>query len=127
MKRAHEMRTYLRACFAGEEPSGLGDELKSCFGCDFAKGAFDFRTQINKNYDVDVNNMLRVTLAPFFGKESELKRIAERFGVTFVLEIVPELYASGDDPTPILSLDSDIIKFLYLSGAQHDLDLYVLS
>lgn len=125
MKKNHGIRTYLRVCF-DSEPQGLFDALTRNFDCPWQKEKYAYRTEVNTNYDVDVNNMLRVTLAPFFGKEEEMKNIANEFGVEFVLEIVPELYASSPQPTPILSLDKDIVAFLYLSGASHDLDLYLL-
>lgn len=125
MKKIHAIRTYLRACF-DSEPQGLSDALKRDFDCTWLKEKYAYHTEVNKNYDVDVNNMLRATLAPFFGKEERMKNIANEFGIKFVLEIVPELYASSPLPTPILSLDKDIIEFLYLSGAEHDLDLYLL-
>lgn len=126
MRHAHSVRTYLRACFGSETaPEGLADELRRTFNCPWIAGKHDFHTPVNSRYDVDVNNMLRVTLQPFFGKEAELKRIAGQYGVEFVLEVVPELQANSTEPTPILSLDKDIIAFLYLSDTIHDLDLYV--
>lgn len=126
MTSAHSVRTYLRAYFgSGTAPKGLADDLDRTFDCPWIAGKHDFSTPVNSRYDVDVNNMLRVTLQPFFGKEAELKRIAAEYDVEFVLEIVPELQANSTEPTPILSLDKDIIKFLYLSDAIHDLDLYV--
>ncbi len=126
MRSPHSVRTYLRAYFSSDAaPEGLADELRRTFDCPWIAGKHDFSTPVNSRYDVDVNNMLRVTLAPFFGKESEFKRIAEEYNVEFILEIVPELEANSAYPTPILSLDNDIIKFLYLSGVIHDLDLYV--
>ncbi len=124
MRQRHELRTYLRACF-DNEPAGLFEELSRTFDCHWFKDNHAYHTKVNTQYNVDVNNMLRVTLAPFFGKESEIKRISERYGVEFVLEIVAELEANSPEPTPILSLDNDIIAFLHLSSTTHDLDLYV--
>lgn len=126
MTSRHSVRTYLRAYLSDDnEPVGLADDLRRTFDCNWTRAKYSYNTQVNSDYDVDVNNMLRVTLAPFFGKESELKRIAESYGVKFILEIVPELEANSEEPTPILSLDKDIIAFLYLSDVEHDLDLYV--
>ncbi len=122
----HTLKTYLRVRHADVvEPKGLRDDLVLAFGNVWFKDPYGYRTQYNLDYDVDVNNMLRVTLAPFFGKEEEIKRVCDLYRVSFVLEIIPELCASSEDPTPILSLDNDIIKFLYLSGVEHDLDLYI--
>ena len=124
MTRGHELRTYLRAHF-DEEPAGLFEELVGTFDCRWYKEKYAYHTKVNTHYDVDVNNMLRITLAPFFGKEHDLKRISERFGIDFVLEIVAELEPNSPQPTPILSLDKDIIAFLHLSSTTHDLDLYI--
>ena len=124
MNGMHEIRTYFKVCY-GSEPSGLLQALTEGLGGKWLKGPHDYYTKVNSDYDVDVNNMIRVTLAPFFGKESAIKKIARDFGVSFMLEIVPELYAGSEYPTPILSLERDIIEFLYLSGADYDLDLYI--
>ena len=80
----------------------------------------------NEHYDVDVNKMIRVTLKGLFGKERELKELCERFSVTLMLEIVPYIVANTDEPTQILSLYKDIIALLYNSGAEVDMDYYII-
>lgn len=79
----------------------------------------------NGEYNVDVNEMLRSTLKDLFGKEQKLREMKERFAVSTTLEIVPHIVANSEEPSQILSLDSDIIAFLYKSGTAVDLDYYV--
>lgn len=79
----------------------------------------------NANYDVDVNKMIRITLKDLFGKEENLRELRKRFGVETMLEIVPYISVDCEKPTQILSLDRDIIEFLYKSGTEVDLDYYV--
>ncbi len=80
----------------------------------------------NDEYDIDVNKMLRVTLKELFGKEEKIKELCSRFGVTTALEIVPQIASDSKEPKQILSLDPDIIDFLYDSGTAMDLDYYVI-
>jgi len=80
----------------------------------------------NENYDVDVNAMLRETLKNLFGKEDKIRDMQKLFGVTATLEIVPYIVAGSEEPNPYLSLDGDIIEFLYKSGTAMDLDYYVI-
>lgn len=85
-----------------------------------------FMIGINTDYDVDVNNMIRVTLKDLIGKEELVKSIAENFDVEFYLHVVPYIVRDSDEPTQILSLDDDIIAFLHESGVSFDLDYYIL-
>ena len=80
----------------------------------------------NDNYDVNVNEMIRVTLKELFGKEAAIKELCDKFNVTAMLEIVPHIAKSSNEPTQILSLESDIIDFLHKSGTQMDLDYYIM-
>ena len=80
----------------------------------------------NANYDVNVNQMIRVTLNNLFGKEDKIRELCEKFGVTTCLEIVPYIVEDSNEPTQILSLERDIINFLYNSGTEMDLDYYIL-
>lgn len=80
----------------------------------------------NEKYDVDVNEMLRVTLNGLFGKEDLIKELQQKFALTAVLEIVPYIAEESEEPKQYLTLERDIIDFLYKSGAEMDLDYYVI-
>lgn len=84
-----------------------------------------FEIGLNEAYRTDVNEMIRVTLKDLFGKEDVLKKLKEEFSVTTVLQIVPRIESASAEPKPLLSLDSDVVSFLYLSGAEVDMDYYV--
>lgn len=122
--KGHSLATYLYFAY-DDEPKGLYDAL-SAFTDKLVKFPHGYAAQRNENYDVDVNKMLRVTIAPFLGKEAQLKALAERFGVSVNLTMIARLSESSKAPSPILSLDKDIVEFLYLSGAEEDLDLYLM-
>lgn len=99
--------------------------IKEQFGVTPVWERHTFHIGHNERYDVDVNNMVRVTLKDLLGKEEKLCELRERFGVETVLEIVPYISVDSEMPTQILSLDRDIIEFLYKSGTEVDLDYYV--
>lgn len=85
-----------------------------------------FEIGVNGDYDVDVNNMIRITLKDLIGKEETIKSIADNFDVDFCLHVVPYIVRDSDEPSQILSLDDDIIAFLHESGVSFDLDYYIL-
>ena len=80
----------------------------------------------NDRYRVDVNEMIRKTLSELATKTDLLAELRRRYDLTYYLEIVPEIASASDEPTPILSLDEDIVEFLARTGARHDLDYYIL-
>lgn len=80
---------------------------------------------LNKNYDVDINNMIRKTIFDLLGKEEEIKKYLKVNKIEAFLEIVPEIASKSNESKPILSLDEDIIEFLYKSGIRMDLDYYI--
>lgn len=80
----------------------------------------------NSRYSPDVNKMLAVTLKDLFGKEDKIKEMQEKFSVTCALEIVPYIASSSEKPPQNLSLNAEIIDFLYNSGTAMDLDYYVI-
>ena len=80
---------------------------------------------LNKNYDVDINNMIRKTIFDLLGKEEEIKKYLKQNKIEEFLEIVPEIASKSNESKPILSLDEDIIEFLYKSGIRMDLDYYI--
>lgn len=80
----------------------------------------------NENYNVNVNKMLRVTLKDLFGKEEQLKKMQEMFSIQIYLEIVPYISSESSEPSQILSIEKDIIAFLYKSNIEMDLDYYLI-
>ena len=83
------------------------------------------RIGFNDTYDVNVNNMFRSTLKDLLGKEERLAELKSELGLDYYLVAVPEIASKGDEVHQILSLDADIVEFLYLSKATHDLDYYI--
>lgn len=81
---------------------------------------------VNSDYNVYVSDMARVTLKDLFGKEEQIVELKKRFNLTTVLSIVPYIVKDSDEPNQCLSLDDDIIEFLYKTGTQMDLDYYVI-
>ena len=77
-------------------------------------------------YSVNLNDMYRETLAPLFGKERILADLRDRYALSYYLVAVPEILRDAEAPRPILSLEPDIVEFLYRSGTEHDLDYYIL-
>lgn len=88
---------------------------------------FGYTIGMNTEYRTDVNIMIRKTIGELVGKEEALKKIAKEAGLKFYLVIVPEIAALSDVVSPILSLEDDIIEFLYKSGVKMDLDYYILA
>ena len=80
----------------------------------------------NDTYRVNVNEMIRKTLFALADKTALLADLRKRYELTYYLEIVPEIATASSEPTPILSLDEDIVEFLARTGARHDLDYYIL-
>lgn len=80
----------------------------------------------NDRYRVDINEMIRKTLAELAEKTALLADLRKKHDLTYALVIVPEIDTHSDEPHPILSLDEDIVEFLYRTGARHDLDYYIL-
>lgn len=85
-----------------------------------------FRTEYNEEYDVDVNNMVRKTIADFVGREKETAQLQERLHGRIYLEILPRIKKNSSDPAPILSLDDDIIEFLYKSKIGMDMHYCII-
>lgn len=77
-------------------------------------------------YSVYVSDMVRVTLKDLIGKEQQILAIKQRFNLTTSLIIVPYIIADSEQPNQCLSLDDDVIEFLYKSGTSMDLDYYVI-
>ena len=74
-------------------------------------------------YDVQVENQMRKTLASLWDKVSLLNQIREENDVHFVLEIVPTIYV--DDINPCLAPPLDVIDFCHATRTAIDLDMYI--
>lgn len=85
-----------------------------------------FLLDVNEIYSVDVNDMIRITLKNLLGKENKIKELCQSFGVKTSLVVVPYIASETEEAKQNLSLDKDIIDFLYESGTSIDLDYYVI-
>lgn len=74
-------------------------------------------------YDVEVENQMRKTIAVLLDKIPLLNQIRQENEVSFVLEIVPTIYV--DDTNPCLASSLDVIDFCHVTRREIDIDLYV--
>lgn len=126
-KITHSMRTYLNICLedlSDDEISEITPEWYVKFPRYSTK--ICYRIGENDEYDPDLNVMLRKTLEGVMGKEELLRALIEKNGAEIYLVAVPEIIWDCEDPRPMLSLDADIVEFLYKSGARIDLDYYII-
>jgi hypothetical protein len=90
------------------------------------KREFDeIKIGFHDNYNVDINEMIRATLKGLINKTDVLKTLKKELSLDYALVLVPEIYSDSEEPKQILSLDRDIIEFLYLTETDIDLDYYV--
>lgn len=75
------------------------------------------------DYDTEVENQMRKTISVLQDKISILKQIKEKYNVSFVLEIVPTIYAG--DINPCIAPPLDVIDFCHETRTEIDIDLYV--
>ena len=76
-------------------------------------------------YDVQVENQMRKTLASLWDKVSLLNQIREENDVHFVLVIVPTMYV--DDINPCLAPPLDVIDFCHATRTEIDIDMYIFN
>lgn len=81
----------------------------------------------NEVFNIDCNEMIRETLKDLWGKEAILVELKEKYQLKYYLERVPHLFANKQTPNLNLSLDADIIEFLYKSETIDDLDYFVFA
>lgn len=74
-------------------------------------------------YDVEVENQMRKTIALLQDKIQLLNQIREENDVSFVLEIVPSIYVG--DISPCLAPPLDVIDFCHATRTEIDIDMYV--
>ena len=77
----------------------------------------------NREPSLNVNECLRTTLKDLFGKEDILYQLKQEYGLDYYLAKV--VYLTPEGVMPILSLEGDIVEFLYLTEAIDDLDYYI--
>lgn len=131
-KPEHTCMTYLRLVFDGEYKSTpenfteAAEALARDFTDDYRIKGKGLEICLNDSYNVDVNKMIRITVRAFIGKEEKLKKLLSEIKGRMYLEIVPYICGGSEKPAQILSLDDDIIEFLYKSGVSEDLDYYII-
>ena len=69
--------------------------------------------------------MIRKTLKDLTSKTELLASLKKELNLEYYLVLVPEIYTGSEMPNQILSLESDIIEFLYLTKVEQDLDYYI--
>ena len=134
MKTQNSCCTYFRIVgdFCPDEISKLLEltpETSWSIG-DFRKNGtkFDFASwTIGRcdEYDVNISNQMRKTIAPLLEKTDLLNKIRLNCDVSFYLEVVPTIYC--DDIKPSISPSLDIIDFCHNTRTEIDIDYYVIS
>ncbi|MBP5216890.1 MAG: hypothetical protein J6038_03545 [Bacilli bacterium] len=87
-------------------------------------GSFYAMLGCNTDYQPYVSDMIRVCLGSLLHRANEIKEWKCSFPVSTMLTIVPHL-VDNEEPQQCLSLDKDIIEWLYLSDSEMDLDYYL--
>lgn len=95
-------------------------------GATYEKKTHHFQVNKNEEYQVYISDMVRDVIVPFVGKEKYLLHLQKKYDLSYTLEIVPTIDLTSQEVRPCLSLDPDIIAFLYLTNTQFDLDYYIL-
>ena len=85
----------------------------------------DVKIGFNDKYNVDINEMIRETLKNLIPQVETLAKLKKEYSLKYYLVLVPEIYSDSEEPNQYLSLDRDIIEFLYLTETDIDLDYYV--
>lgn len=75
-------------------------------------------------FNLDINIMIRDSIKELIGKEEILLELKNKYNLEYYLERVVYLKNIKDGVFPILSLDNDIIEFLYKTKTIDDLDYY---
>ena len=97
----------------------VGDLRKNGTAYDFALWEYG-RCE---DYDMLTDNQMRQTISELIPKVQELKDIKLKYDVSFVLEVVPSVYAG--ESAPCLAPDRTVIEFCYHTETDIDIDLYV--
>ena len=102
-----------------ENSQKIGDRRRNGTTCDFARWSIGRCDE----YDAEVANQMRKTIAPLLDKIDALNKIQQENNVNFYLEVVPSVYVG--DINPCLAPTLDIIDFCHATGTEIDIDLYV--
>ena len=126
-KKFHECWTYFRVSY--DENFDMKDFCQK-LDLDYEhqkRYGTDEYMEIGSNYfyQQDVNQMVRQTLKDLSGKEKILLELKQKYNLKYTLERVPTINTRSQEPMPKLSLDDDIIEFLYKIGAKDDLDYFI--
>lgn len=97
----------------------IGDVRRNGTKYDFALWEIGKCTE----YDVEVEKQMRKTIAVLQDKISILNQIKQENDVSFVLEIVPMIYAGNINPC--LNPTLDIIDFCHATRTEIDIDMYI--
>ena len=76
-----------------------------------------------EEYDVEVENQMRKTIAPLQDKLSLLNKIKEENEIRYYLVIVPTIYVG--DINPCLDPPLDVIDFCHATRTEIDIDMYI--
>ena len=131
----HKCRTYFLIA-GGFEPEEIlrklevkTDKIQRRGEINHKKKTISIRDEIkigfNDKYNVDINEMIRETLKEIISKAEALAELKKEYDLDYSLVLVPEIYSDSEKPNQLLSLDRDIIEFLYLTDTVLDLDYYV--
>lgn len=76
-----------------------------------------------ENYNVNSEQQMLTTIEELIPKTDILRKIKQENDVSFVLEIVPQLYTG--ETSPCLAPNKEVIKFCYETDTDIDIDLYI--
>ena len=79
----------------------------------------------NEIFNIDINVMVRETLKELFGKEKILAMLKVKYSLDYTLERVPLVQDDEDGRRMNLTLDDDIIAFMYKTGTHDNLDYFL--
>lgn len=121
----HEAYTYF-FIYCDDRRAEIAEEINRLFNVVPEPEKYGFRLGVCRDYNIDINEMLRATLKNLIGRENKLNDLKLRFSLEYSLIIVANIAFHSESPKPVLSLDDDIIEFLYKTKARHDLDYYII-
>lgn len=113
-----EISSVLR--MEAEKSWRIGDERMDGSRYDFAL----WETGRCNDYDIEVANQMRKTIASLMDKIDLLNKIRQEYDVSFYLEVVPTVYA--EDSEPCLAPTLDIIDFCHATRTEIDIDMYIM-
>lgn len=89
--------------------------------CQVETSIYGLKINKNINYDVYVSNMINIVINKL--DKEKLNDLKNKYNLDYYLVIKPEIYIN--DIKQCLSLDDNIIEFLYLTKTHLDLDYYL--